>query len=122
MTWAILLPIITVVTIGAVDGTLYGRDDGNQTLCGVPKYNFDLCSQEMKDVKIITSTPGPGQARFDNIPPACMVLSTVLTGACDPASPGPLPVPCGSACLSYSDITDEQIDEVMKSLSANGLS
>ncbi|KAJ8115698.1 hypothetical protein ONZ43_g4610 [Nemania bipapillata] len=75
--------------------------------CNVPQYNFDLCHDQLAGVHIDSSIPAPGEARFDGVPPACMVLATTLTGACGASGPGVFP--CGSACLYYTQLTDEEL-------------
>ncbi|GJC89054.1 hypothetical protein ColLi_11892 [Colletotrichum liriopes] len=79
----------------------------NTGYCGVPQYNFDMCQNDLRYVTIQTSIPARGVARFDNVPPTCMVLSTVLTGGCGVAPPYPLV--CGSACLQYADLSEAQL-------------
>ncbi|KAI1125683.1 hypothetical protein F5Y10DRAFT_294463 [Nemania abortiva] len=76
-------------------------------LCNVPQYNFDQCHDQISRTHVETSVPGPGKAQFDGVPPACMDLATVLTGSCGSNGPG-LTV-CGSACLHYTGLTDEQL-------------
>ncbi|KAL3303666.1 hypothetical protein RB213_001039 [Colletotrichum asianum] len=78
--------------------------------CGVPQYNFDMCNTDLGRVTIYTSIPGAGVARFDNVPPTCMVLSTVLTGGCGVAPP--YPTVCGSACLQYSGLSESQFRQL----------
>ncbi|KAI1206886.1 uncharacterized protein F4807DRAFT_463284 [Annulohypoxylon truncatum] len=83
--------------------------------CGVPQYNFDLCGKSLHGVTIKSSTPGQGEAQYDNVPPTCMVLSTVLAGNCD-MSEGPYPIPCGAACLLYTGVKDGDLDKLNKAL------
>ncbi|KAI1391638.1 uncharacterized protein F4822DRAFT_427494 [Hypoxylon trugodes] len=90
-------------------------NNSDEGLCGVPQYNFDMCRNALAGITITQSMPTYGQARFDNILPSCMVLSTVLAGTCDPGL-GPHPILCGSACLMYTDLTDEQLDKLEKAL------
>ncbi|KAK4494079.1 hypothetical protein PRZ48_014377 [Zasmidium cellare] len=80
--------------------------------CNVPKYNFDQCKDSLQGITISSFLPAPGEARFENVPAACMNLATVLTGACGAA--GPAVQPCGSACLKYSGLTSDEL----KTLSA----
>ncbi|KAL8326102.1 hypothetical protein RB597_009084 [Gaeumannomyces tritici] len=49
-------------------------------------------------------------ARFDNVPPTCMVLSTVLTGGCGVAPP--YPTVYGSACLQYAGLSEGQLNQL----------
>ncbi|TLD20613.1 hypothetical protein PspLS_08432 [Pyricularia sp. CBS 133598] len=82
--------------------------------CGVPQYNFDMCSADVRHVTVRTSLPAAGVARFDNVPPTCMVLSTVLGGGCGVAPPYPLV--CGSACLQYTGLSRGQLTQLGNSL------
>ncbi|KAI0841811.1 hypothetical protein F5Y06DRAFT_293509 [Hypoxylon sp. FL0890] len=82
--------------------------------CGVPQYNFDLCHDQLQGVTVISSIPGKGQAQFDKVPPACMDLVTVLSGSC--TSNSPRPTPCGSACVVYSGLTDDDFARISKAL------
>ncbi|KAI0022728.1 hypothetical protein F4780DRAFT_164899 [Xylariomycetidae sp. FL0641] len=72
--------------------------------CGVPQYNFDLCHDQLINHVVKDSIPAEGQAKFEAVPPACMDLATVLTGACN--GDGPRPTPCGSDCLLYTGMTE----------------
>ncbi|SPQ20857.1 8d3f5037-7f47-4a30-b24b-6ca852fca6bc [Thermothielavioides terrestris] len=83
--------------------------------CNVPKYNFDICNTQLHDqanrgIKVQTSIPSPGVGRFDNVPPACMDLAVALSGSC--TGTGPRPVPCGSACMQYTGLTDDQLRQI----------
>ncbi|KAI0117636.1 hypothetical protein F4776DRAFT_274659 [Hypoxylon sp. NC0597] len=82
--------------------------------CGVPKYNFDLCHDQLQGVTVSSSIPKSGQAQFDKVPPACMDLVTVLSGSCTGSSPRP--TPCGSACVVYSGLTDDDYARISKAL------
>ncbi|KEZ43663.1 Uncharacterized protein SAPIO_CDS4272 [Scedosporium apiospermum] len=76
--------------------------------CNVPMYNFDICHDQIANqaANIWSSIPAPGVAQFDNVPPACMNLAVVLSGSC--TGEGTNPVPCGSACIQYTGLSDEQ--------------
>ncbi|KAH8884963.1 hypothetical protein GQ53DRAFT_660745 [Thozetella sp. PMI_491] len=91
-----------------------GRDDVGP--CGVPSYNFDQCKSQLNGVQVTSSIPSPGVAQFDNVPPACMDLAVVLAGTC--TGEGTHPVPCGSACMQYTGLTDAQMGSLSKSLNA----
>ncbi|OBT72900.1 hypothetical protein VF21_07759 [Pseudogymnoascus sp. 05NY08] len=86
--------------------------------CNIPKYNFDLCRDQIKSqtVRIVSSIPAAGVARFDNIPPACMNLASVLGGSC--TGTGARPTPCGSACMQYTSLTDNQMATLSRALNA----
>ncbi|KAJ8133202.1 hypothetical protein O1611_g415 [Lasiodiplodia mahajangana] len=76
--------------------------------CDVLQSSFDLCHDQLAGTHVDSSIPGPGKARFDGVPPACMDLAAVLTGNCG-APDGPGVIVCGSACLHYSGLTDEEL-------------
>ncbi|KAI2470732.1 hypothetical protein F4781DRAFT_389626 [Annulohypoxylon bovei var. microspora] len=82
--------------------------------CNVPKYNFDQCHDQAVSAGVTSSIPSPGEAKFDNVPPACMDLSVVLGGSC--TGDGPRPEPCGSACLHYTGLTDEDLANLSNAL------
>ncbi|KFX89846.1 hypothetical protein V490_06782 [Pseudogymnoascus sp. VKM F-3557] len=86
--------------------------------CNIPMYNFDLCHDQVNSqtVKVVSSIPSPGVARFDNVPPACMNLASVLGGSC--TGEGARPTPCGSACMQYSGLTDTQMAYLSRALNA----
>ncbi|KAI1277660.1 hypothetical protein F5Y07DRAFT_82179 [Xylaria sp. FL0933] len=86
--------------------------------CNVPKYNFDQCRDQVATVTVVSSLPAAGEAQFDNVPPACMDLAAVLTGTC-PGGNGPSVYPCGSACLHYTGLTDDQLGELSSALSSS---
>ncbi|KAH9907719.1 hypothetical protein F4778DRAFT_797807 [Xylariomycetidae sp. FL2044] len=92
---------------------LGGRGDGMGP-CNVPQYNFDQCHNQAVVVKITSSIPAEGQARFENIPPACMDLASALVGNCDGG--GPRPVPCGTSCLLYEGLTQDDFATLSNAL------
>ncbi|KFX88471.1 hypothetical protein O988_09009 [Pseudogymnoascus sp. VKM F-3808] len=86
--------------------------------CNIPKYNFDICHDQVKaqTIQVVSSIPSPGVGRFDNIPPACMNLASVLGGSC--TGEGPRPTPCGSACIQYTGLSDKQMYYLSRALNA----
>ncbi|KAB5515545.1 hypothetical protein GE09DRAFT_1263346 [Coniochaeta sp. 2T2.1] len=82
--------------------------------CNVAQYNFDQCRDQLAGVTATGNFPSPGVAQFDNVPPACMNLVVVLSGSC--TGEGTHPVTCGSACISYSGLTDVQLESLAYSL------
>ncbi|KAL9615836.1 MAG: hypothetical protein Q9160_009217 [Pyrenula sp. 1 TL-2023] len=82
--------------------------------CNVPMYNFDQCHDQLQGIAVMTSIPEPGEGQFDNVPPACMDLAGVLSGSCNNESPRP--TPCGSACLLYTGLTDDNYATLSKAL------
>lgn len=49
-------------------------------------------------------------AQFDNVPATCLNLATALTGGC--GVEGPFPVICGSACVKWEGLTQDQFIEL----------
>ncbi|KAI1207737.1 uncharacterized protein F4807DRAFT_462537 [Annulohypoxylon truncatum] len=82
--------------------------------CGVPKYVFDLCHDEGVSAGINSSIPSPGEARFDHVPPTCMTLSGALLGGC--TNSGPRVEACGTDCLHYTGLTDEDFAHLSNAL------
>ncbi|KAM7211785.1 hypothetical protein V8F06_012822 [Rhypophila decipiens] len=87
-------------------------------ICGVSDDYFDVCShqighQVIRGVQITASTPSLGEARYDNVPPACIDLVVIMTNTC--GGGGPSPQPCGPACIHYTDLSPEQLDFVLRS-------
>ncbi|KAI0012001.1 hypothetical protein F4779DRAFT_569972 [Xylariaceae sp. FL0662B] len=82
--------------------------------CNVPQYNFDLCHDQLNGTQVASSIPSQGVAQFDNVPAACMNLATVLVGSC--SGSGPVVNPCGSACLKYTGLTDDQFRQLSSAL------
>ncbi|KAL0471043.1 hypothetical protein QR685DRAFT_572068 [Neurospora intermedia] len=83
--------------------------------CNVPRYNFDICNGQLHDqanrgIRVQTSIPSAGVGQFDNVPPACMNLAVALSGSC--SGDGPRPTPCGSACLQYTGLSDDQFRQL----------
>lgn len=100
---------------------------------GVPQQEFDRCYTDITGVRITATSPGAGcklrlilyfwrfytdfclAVQFDNVPASCMNLATVLVG--DPVN-GPYPTPCGSACLVYNGLSDQQYNDLVGALNA----
>ncbi|UNI15919.1 hypothetical protein JDV02_002403 [Purpureocillium takamizusanense] len=82
---------------------------------GVPQEEFDRCYEQMNGVSVNADSPGAGQVRFMGVPPACMNLANVLVG--DPVN-GPYALPCGSDCLHYTDLNEQQFNELVDKLNA----
>ncbi|KAI0976108.1 hypothetical protein F4678DRAFT_482347 [Xylaria arbuscula] len=84
--------------------------------CNVPQYNFNHCHDQLASVTVVSSTPAAREARFDSVPPACMDLASVLMGSC-PGGNGASIIPCGSACLHYTGLTDPDFGALSNALS-----
>ncbi|KAI1265919.1 hypothetical protein F5Y18DRAFT_32003 [Xylariaceae sp. FL1019] len=82
--------------------------------CNVPQYNFDQCHDQLANSQVTSSLPSAGEAMFVGVPAACMDLATVLTGSC--GADGPQVIVCGSDCLNYSDLSDEDLATLSNTL------
>ncbi|KAI4597281.1 hypothetical protein KJ359_004386 [Pestalotiopsis sp. 9143b] len=86
------------------------RNDPWSAPPGVPQYNFDMCADDLAKTTITVYGPVSNNGvRIENLPPACMVLSTVIDGD---ANSGPTPIPCGNACLLYDNLNSADYQEM----------
>ncbi|KAK0111158.1 hypothetical protein ONS95_001535 [Cadophora gregata] len=86
-----------------------------QSTPGVPQEEFERCHNDLAGLTVTVTSPAAGQVQFDDVPASCMNLATVLVG--DPVE-GPYVQPCGSACLSYYDLTEQQFNDLVAALQA----
>lgn len=73
---------------------------------GLNQADWDRCYWDGLDAHIVVTGPidGGNTIQLDGLPSSCMPLNLVLDG--NPAG-GAIPEPCGSACLKYKEMTDE---------------
>lgn len=73
---------------------------------GLSQADWDRCYYDGLDAQIVVTGPidNGNNIQIDGIPASCMPLNTVLDG--NPAG-GAVPEPCGSACLKYKGMTEE---------------
>ncbi|KAF3067555.1 hypothetical protein CFAM422_008495 [Trichoderma lentiforme] len=108
---------------GCIDSRSVGMNlrhfDSNVGACNVPMYNFAQCHDQLESQStgVIGTVLSAGTVQFDNIPPACMNLNAILIGAC--GGTGPRPEPCGSACMKYIGLSDDQLRLLSKSLNVS---
>ncbi|KAJ5319086.1 hypothetical protein MYU51_013869 [Penicillium brevicompactum] len=89
-----------------------GRDTQVTAPAGVPQYNFDMCVESLSDPAVSVTVSGPVEnngVKVEGLPSNCMVLSTVFDGD---AAGGPVPTPCGSACLLYNNLNADQYGQM----------
>ncbi|GKT47764.1 uncharacterized protein ColSpa_07945 [Colletotrichum spaethianum] len=79
---------------------------------GVPEFEFERCKTDIAGLTITASSPAANVIQFSGVPATCMNLANVLVGD----GTGPFALPCGSDCLSYSDLTPEQFAELEAAL------
>ena len=73
---------------------------------GINQADWDRCYWDGLDANIVVTGPidGGNTIQLDGLPSSCMPLNLVLDG--NPAG-GAIPEPCGSACLKYKEMSDE---------------
>lgn len=87
---------------------------------GVPQHNWDDCYNDALNAQITINGPvGDNHIQIEGLPPTCMVLATVLDGK---TNGGPVPIPCGSACIEYSGMTPEEYEQIRGRVNAQILS
>ncbi|KAK2774465.1 hypothetical protein CKAH01_03698 [Colletotrichum kahawae] len=86
------------------------RQDGpGAAPVGVPQHNWDDCYNEALASHItITGPIGDNHIRAEGVPPTCMTLATVIGGTAVQA----IPIPCGSACMEWTNMTPEFYENV----------
>ncbi|KAF7556213.1 hypothetical protein G7Z17_g1642 [Cylindrodendrum hubeiense] len=73
---------------------------------GVPQQEFDRCYNDLAQESVAITVNGPvsnNGIQVDGLPASCMNLATVLDGD---AVGGPVPIPCGSACILYDNMSE----------------
>ncbi|CRK21709.1 hypothetical protein BN1723_002824 [Verticillium longisporum] len=98
--------------VSSIDGHIIRRDPPP----GVPAFEYERCRNDISGVSVTATSPGPGSVQFVGVPASCMNLATVLIG--DPVN-GPYPLPCGSDCLVYNNLPQQQFDDLVAALRAN---
>lgn len=77
---------------------------------GIPQHNWDDCYNDALKAEITVNGPvDDNHIKVEGLPPTCMTLSTVLDGN---TSGGPVPTPCGTACIDYSVGSAEEFDKI----------
>jgi hypothetical protein len=79
---------------------------------GVPQFEFDRCYNDLANPDIAVNVQGPVSTngiQVDGLPATCMNLATVIDGD---AAGGPVPTPCGSACLLYDNLSAEDYESM----------
>ncbi|KAM0526669.1 hypothetical protein ACHAPS_003551 [Verticillium nonalfalfae] len=82
--------------ISPIEGHIISRDPPP----GVPAFEYERCRNDISGVSVTATSPGPG----------------FLIG--DPVN-GPYPLPCGSDCLVYNNLSQQQFDDLVAALRAN---
>ena len=83
---------------------------------GIPQHNWDDCYNQALNAHITVTGPiGDNHIRVEGLPPTCMTLATVLDGN---TSGGPVPIPCGSACIEYTGMTPEAFEQIRGQINA----
>ncbi|KAK2767954.1 hypothetical protein CKAH01_04522 [Colletotrichum kahawae] len=86
---------------------------------GVPQYNWDDCFNQARQANIwIIGPVGDHGIRATGVPPVCMNLATLLGGAVNGTG---MPIPCGSDCMDWVNMTPDYYEGVRKMLSAEAV-
>lgn len=95
------------------------RQDGpGAAPVGVPQHNWDDCYNEALSSHItITGPIGDNHIRAEGVPPTCMTLATVIGGTAGQA----IPIPCGSNCMEWTNMTPEFYENVRGMLNSQVL-
>ncbi|KAI8252224.1 hypothetical protein K4K58_008070 [Colletotrichum sp. SAR11_239] len=99
---------------------VFGKRDGFVTAVrprqveGVPEFEYQRCRDDISGLTITATAPSDTEIQFSGVPATCMNLANVLVGD----GTGPFALPCGSDCLSYSNLTPEQYNQLADALRA----
>ncbi|KAJ5975804.1 hypothetical protein N7481_009511 [Penicillium waksmanii] len=125
---ALVIPIASAVLAGdagaitgkVIESGTYKKRDGfvsrvrrDDPFASLPQPAANECKSQLKGVTVNFTPTGEGAYRIDNIPSACMTLSTVLIGK-NPS--GAVPTPLGSASLEYTGITSDELNQLQSTL------
>ncbi|KAL9617648.1 MAG: hypothetical protein Q9160_007565 [Pyrenula sp. 1 TL-2023] len=78
----------------------------------VPQQEFDRCYNDLSQPATHVYVQGPvshNGIQVDGLPASCMNLATVID---DDAAGGPPPIACGSACLLYDNLSDDDYNNM----------
>ncbi|GIC91977.1 uncharacterized protein Aud_008432 [Aspergillus udagawae] len=97
-----------LIYIGLKSGGVGGRKRGaeatieglekRQSWPGVPDYNIQMCKNANVGRTVTVRETSVNSLRVENVAPECMNLATLFTEQ-------GTPVPCGSACLDYVNLS-----------------
>jgi len=73
------------------------------------------CKNQLTSAHVTFSRPSGNNVLVQGIPPACMTLSTVITGKFDEGNP----VPMGSDSIQFSNLSDDDITTIQNALNAH---
>lgn len=86
------------------------RDGPPPAPAGVNQFNWDECFYAAKESHMTVTGPvGDNNIRVEGIPPACMNLAAFISGGQGDMG---RPIPCGSACIEYTNMTPEYYENV----------
>ncbi|KAF2469719.1 uncharacterized protein BDR25DRAFT_161055, partial [Lindgomyces ingoldianus] len=76
---------------------------------GVSQHAVDECTNSMAGVTITVTQKAANSFQLDAVPAPCMNLATLFTDQGHP-------VPCGSACMAYDDLTDADSQKLLATI------
>ncbi|KAE8416390.1 hypothetical protein BDV36DRAFT_297085 [Aspergillus pseudocaelatus] len=77
-----------------------------QSWPGVPDYNIQMCHDANVGRTVTVTQTSTSSMRIENVAPECMNLATLFTEQ-------GTPIPCGSACLEYVNLSAEDNQKLM---------
>lgn len=90
-------------------------DSASQYFDTLPQPAGSLCRDQLSGVTVNFTPLGEGSFKMDNVPSACMTLSTVLIDS-DDGSNGAVPTPLGSASLQYTGVSTDDMNALQSTL------
>ncbi|KAL0937398.1 uncharacterized protein CTRU02_207129 [Colletotrichum truncatum] len=103
-----------------VAAELGGREGPGSAPPGVPQHNWNDCYHAALESEIFVEGPTRERGiRATNVPPVCMVLANVLGGIYNGTQP--TPIPCGSDCMDWINMTPEYYDGIRSILNSKPL-
>ncbi|KZF26456.1 hypothetical protein L228DRAFT_235526 [Xylona heveae TC161] len=82
---------------------------------GVSQQAADQCASELDGVTVTFSPQGNNGLLVNNLPPACMDLSTVITGDYDAGDP----IPMSSSSILFQGLSDDELNQIRDAVNAS---
>ncbi|KAK5798664.1 hypothetical protein VI817_004954 [Penicillium citrinum] len=108
------------ITGKVIESGTYKKRDGfvsrvkrDDPFANLPQPAGNECKDQLNGASVNFTPTGKGAYRIDNIPSACMTLSTVLIG--DNPNEA-VPTPLGSSSLEYTNISEDELNQLQSTL------
>ncbi|KAI0390905.1 hypothetical protein F5Y17DRAFT_461336 [Xylariaceae sp. FL0594] len=101
---------------GTVVGGIKGRDVSHRFRRQEQNQQaWSDCHSQLGSATLTFSSPMEGNVLVEGIPPACMTLSTVLTGKYDEGNP----VPMGSSSILFQNLSQQDMQDIQNALDSH---